>query len=117
VTLELKPGDQVAICRRDNLVDMGTVDSVGVREVRLKDGSRWSKRSGHPIGIMVTFDSRWLRTVKLGDADMYRDLKRAEQFSYRMNYYVRWADVPLDKLERIAAILDENAELAKKGDP
>ena len=111
--LELKRGDAVAICRRDNLVDMGEVDHVGAREVRLKNGSRWSRRNGFAVGTVVTFGARQIRLAEPGDAELHRDIQRARSLYRRLEEFPKWDQVPLDKLERIAAILAEKTEPAK----
>jgi hypothetical protein len=107
--LDLKPGDEVAICRRVDLVDMGTVETVGAREVRLKDGSRWNRRNAYRVGSMVMFDAPHIRKATSDDVKAHIEATRVAGLRYRMKCSAKWDDVPLDKLERIAAILDEKA--------
>jgi hypothetical protein len=107
---ELKRGDEVAIVRRDEVLEITTVAHVGSREYRLADGSRWLISTRLKVGSTGGLFARRLRKAAPNDAKACADLRKTNGLRHRMKHIADWDRISLGQLERIASILDEKAE-------
>lgn len=61
---DLRPGDEVAVLYGDTCPEIGTVERVGTREIRLGDGRRFLIQTGREVGAPRWAVSRSIRWVE-----------------------------------------------------
>lgn len=101
---ELKAGDKVIVSNRYGSTVMD-VEKVTATQIVVKDGRRWRK-DGRLVG-RGTWDTDSLKEATPEAVAVVESYLRREKLIGIMETR-DWRKIPLDKLERIAAILNES---------
>lgn len=67
--MNFERGQQVTVVMGSRPISIETVVAVGAREARLRDGTRWSLKTGNRVGGGV-YNTRMIRAVAPGDLEI-----------------------------------------------